>query len=120
MCSSRSGICPTDLELETLLEGIRKRFAELDDDRCQRSVFLNHLKSLTIFGQEPNDYESPDAAELPRELEIAFAVCHPACGNQAFVVVEGGPQSCDCCGGTMLPVETRIYRKKKQEGNGAA
>jgi hypothetical protein len=81
---------------------------------CQRKVFLKRLRNLTRFGAEPMDYPSPDAVALPREIEVAFAVCHPECGNQAFIVIEGGPQSCDGCGGTMLPMETATYRMKKR------
>ena len=55
-----------------------------------------------------------DRMELPKELEVGFAVCHPECGNQALVVLEGGPQGCDCCGGTMCPTEVGTYRLKKR------
>lgn len=106
--------CPTHADLEPLLEAIRKRFTQLTDDKCQRRLFLNHLRTLAKFGAEPVDYEEPEGAELPKELEIGFAVCHPECGNQAFVVIDGGPQGCDCCGGTMLPVQIRTYRLKRK------
>jgi hypothetical protein len=109
-----SNSCPVDSELEPFLDLIRKRYAELTDARCQRKVFLKRLGNLARFGAEPMDYPEPAGVELPKELEIALAVCHPECGNQAFVVVEGGPQGCDCCGGTMYPVETATYRLKKR------
>lgn len=102
--------CPTYVELEPLLEAIRKRFSQLTDEKCHRRLFLNHLRTLTCFGSEPIDYEEPEESSLPKELEIGYAVCHPNCGNQAFVVIEGGPQHCDCCGGTMLPVKFGTYR----------
>ena len=108
-----SKTCPIDVELEPLLEAIRNRFTQLTDDKCERRVFLNHLRTLARFGDETVDYEEPEYVELPKELEIGFAVCHPECGNQAFVVIEGGPQGCDCCGGTMLPMQIRTYRLKK-------
>ena len=113
MCSN-SDTCPTDLELDPLMTAIRQRFSQLTDDKCQRRLFLNHLRTMTVFGNEPSDYVEPEGAELPKELEIGYAVCHPGCGNQALVVIEGGPQSCDCCGGTMLPVEIGTYRLKKK------
>jgi hypothetical protein len=95
------------------MEDIRHRFSQLTDDKCQRRLFLNHLRTMARFGAEPADYEEPEEAALPKELEIGYAVCHPECGNQALVVIEGGPQSCDCCGGTMLPVKFGVYRLKK-------
>jgi hypothetical protein len=105
---------PADNELEPLLDALRKRYSELTDARCQRKVFLKRLGNLTRFGAEPMDYPEPEGVELPKELEVALAVCHPECGNQALVVVEGGPQGCDCCGGTMLPVEVGTYKLKKK------
>lgn len=104
---------PTNDELKPLIEAIRQRFSALADKECQRRIFLNRLRSLTWFGAEPLDYVEPQQAELLKELEIGFAVCHPECGNQAFVVIEGGPQGCDCCGGTMLPVKIGTYRLKR-------
>lgn len=116
MCpkSSNKSYCPADGEIESLIEAIRQRYAVLTDEQCMRRVFLNRLRNLGRFGAEPVDYRQPDEAELPKELEIGFAVCHPECGNQAFVVIDGGPQSCDACGSTMMPVATAFYRKKKQ------
>lgn len=112
MASDSSAACTTSIDFELMLEAIRQRFALLTDKSCQRQVFLNHMRTMAVFGDEPADYVVPEAAELPKELEIAYAVCHPACGNQALVVIEGGPQNCDCCGGTMLPVTIGTYRMK--------
>lgn len=112
--SSNKHYCPADAEIEPLLEAIRQRYVQLTDAQCMRRVFLNRLRNLGRFGDEPVDYLPPPEAELPKELEIGYAVCHPECGNQAFLVVEGGPQSCDACGSTMMPVATAFYRKKKQ------
>jgi len=111
-----SNICQPNGEVESLLEAIRQRFSQLTDGDCQRRIFLNRLRTLGWFDAEPVDYQEPDEAGLPKELEIGFAVCHPDCGNQAFVVIEGGPQGCDRCGGTMLPVKTGIYRLKRISG----
>ena len=86
--SSNRSNCPVNTELEPLLEAIRSRYALLTDEQCMRRVFLNRLRNLGRFGNEPVDYEAPVDAELPKELEIGFAVCHPECGNQAFVVVD--------------------------------
>jgi hypothetical protein len=108
-----SNSCSPNGELDPLLEALRWRFSELTDEKCQRKVFLNRLRNLARFGAEPMDYPAPEGVELPKEVEIALAVCHPDCGNQALVVVEGGPQGCDCCGGTMYPAETAVYRKKR-------
>jgi hypothetical protein len=107
-------MCPTNGELEPLFEAIRQRFSQLTDEKCQRRIFINRLRTLAFFGAEPLDYVEPQGAELPKELEVGYAVCHPDCGNQAFVVVEGGPQACDCCGGTMLPVKIGTYRLKRR------
>jgi len=109
-----SNSCPVESELEELLGLVRMRYAELTDERCQRKIFLKRLRNLARFGAEPMDYPEPAGVELPKELEVALAVCHPECGNLALVVVEGGPQGCDCCGGTMLPVETGTYRLKRK------
>lgn len=113
MCPKKSKMCQTDGDLKPLIEAIIQRFSQLTDDKCQRRVFFNRLRTLACFGAEPLDYVETQDAYLPKELEIGFAVCHPECGNQAFVVVEGGPQSCDCCGGTMLPVKIGTYRLKR-------
>jgi hypothetical protein len=109
-------ICQTNEEVDPLLEAIRQRFSQLTDGDCQRRIFLNRLRTLGWFDAEPADYQEPEDAQLPKELEIGFAVCHPECGNQAFVVIEGGPQGCDRCGGTMLPVKTGLYRLKRKSG----
>ncbi len=114
MSPKSSNSCPIGDELEPLLDAVRVRYAELTDARCQRKVFLKRLGNLGRFGAEPMDYPVPEGVELPKELEIALAVCHPECGNQALVVVEGGPQGCDCCGGTMYPAEIATYRLKKR------
>ncbi len=107
--------CPGNMELEPLIEAIHRRYSQLTDDDCQRRLFLNRLRTLGTFGAEAADYQEPEEeAELPKELEIAFAVCHPECGNQAFLIIEGGPQSCDRCGGTMLPVKFGNYRLKRK------
>lgn len=109
MLKHRNG-CAENIELEPVLEAIRQRHGELAEEGCERRHLLNRLRNLARFGVEPVDYEEHHCAELPKELEIGFAVCHPECGNQAFVVVDGGPQGCDWCGGTMFPVGTRTYR----------
>ena len=114
MNSDSSDFCQTNMEVDPLLEAVRQRFSELTDDDCQRRAFLNRLRNMGRFDAEPVDYQEPDEALLPKELEIGFAVCHPECGNQAFVVLEGGPQGCDRCGGTMLPIKTGIYRLKRK------
>lgn len=113
MSPKSSNSCAANDGLEEALAAVRQRYAELTDAQCGRRIFLNRLRSLGRFDAEPNDYETPAAAELPKELEIAFAVCHPECGNQAFVVVDGGPQSCDRCGSTLYPVAFAAYRKKR-------
>ena len=113
MSPKSSSSCSTTDGLEEVLAAIRQRFSELSDTQCGRRIFLNRLRNLGRFDAEPNDYPVTAEAELPKELEIGFAVCHPECGNQAYVVIDGGPQCCDNCGSTMLPVETATYRKKR-------
>ena len=107
--------CAENVELDPILEAIRQRFSQLEDEACERRHLLNRLRNLARFGVEPVDYEELHCADLPKELEIGFAVCHPECGNQAYVVVEGGPQGCDWCGGTMLPVDIRTYRLTRKQ-----
>lgn len=114
MCPKSLSSCPVDGDLDDLLAAVRERFAELPSNACQRKVFLNRLRNLARFGAEPLDYPEPVETILPKELEIGFAVCHPECGNQAFVVVEGGPQACDSCGGTLYPAAVGTYRLKKR------
>ena len=114
MCPKSSSKCPVEQELEPLIKALRERYSELTDDSCQRKVFLKRLRNLTRFGVEPIDYPVPEGITLPREIEVALAVCHPECGNQAYVVIEGGPQSCDGCGGTMMPTESATYRIKRR------
>ena len=113
MSPKSSSSCAADAALEEVLEEIRQRYRALADFSCGQRIFMNRLRNLARFDAEPNDYVRPVEVELPRELEIGYAVCHPECGNQAFVVLDGGPQSCDHCGATMCPVETRSYRKKR-------
>ncbi len=114
MCPKSSNSCPVNGEVDDLLDAIRRRFSQLTDERCERRLFLNRLRNLARFGDEPMDYPEPVGLELPKEVEIALAVCHPECGNEALVIVEGGPQGCDCCGGTMCPTEIATYRLKKR------
>jgi hypothetical protein len=47
--------------------------------------------------------------EFPAEVQIAFAICHPACGTQEFIV-DGSTQECQFCGGLLFRTETRGYR----------
>jgi len=114
MSESDAATCPTMLELDNLLLAVRQRFSQLTDDDCQRRSFLSRLRALGRFDAEPMDYEEPEDAFLPKELEIAFAVCHPECGNQAFIVLEGGPQCCDRCGEMMYPVKFGTFRQKRK------
>ena len=113
MSPKSSNSCAPDDGLDEVLAAIRQRYSEVSNAQCGRRIFLNRLRSLARFDAEPNDYQCPSTVELPKELEIGYAVCHPECGNQAFVVIDGGPQSCDACGSTMYPVEFAVYRKKR-------
>jgi hypothetical protein len=114
VCPESSNKNPTSEELEAAIEEVRRRFAELPEGTCKKRIFYNRLKNLGRFDAEPVDYQNPEEVVLPREIEVGFAVCHPECGNQALLVVEGGPQACDCCGATMYPIEVAPYRLKKK------
>ena len=105
---------PSEEELEELLLRIRRRFSELSEGDCQRRVFLNRLRALGRFDAEPQDYPDPAEPFLPKEVELAYAVCHPECGNEAFIVMEGGPNCCDRCGESMYPVKFGSYRLKRR------
>lgn len=114
MATNITQVCPLDGEIDSLMEALRQRFAKLTDDDCQRRLFLKRLKGLGGFGEEPAEYVKPQEPLLPKELEIAYAVCSAECGNEAFIVLDGGSQSCDRCGGNLLPVMFGNYRLKKK------
>lgn len=114
MEKNASQMCPLDGEIESLLEALRQRFAKLTDDDCQRRLFHKRLKCLGNFGETPAEYVKPQEPLLPRELELAYAVCSAECGNEAFIVLDGGSQSCDRCGGNLLPVMFGNYKLKKK------
>jgi hypothetical protein len=97
-------------ELEKLLAGIAARYAEIREGSAQQESFLAHVRALGNLEREPRDY--PDAVgEFPETLSIAYAVCHPDCGTEQFIV-EGSTQECQRCGRLMFRNATKEYIRK--------
>ena len=98
----------SDTELKELLSQVRRRYGELKND-CQRNTFSMHLRSLARYNKEPMDY--PDFTRpFPDRIHVAFAVCHPECGVEEFIV-DGSTQECQYCGGHLFRQETQEYSR---------
>ena len=98
-----------DAELGPLLEQIRTRYAELEGSATRQARFLAHVRALGHWENDPMDY--PDVtAEFPEAVQVAFAVCHPDCGRQEFIV-EGGTQECQRCGRLMFRNSVQEYKR---------
>jgi hypothetical protein len=95
--------------LDDLFDQVRARYAGLAAGSDAKRDLLAHLRSLARWHAEPQDYRAPEPVDFPGELSVAFAVCHPECGAQEFIV-EGSTQECQSCGGLMFRAETRQYR----------
>ena len=96
--------------IDVLLERIRKRFSELPASSSAQQAFLRHLDSLAHWNAEPMDYPNPSIT-FPAEITIATATCHPDCGVQELIV-DGGTQECQRCGGLMFRHSTAAYQLK--------
>jgi hypothetical protein len=97
-----------DQELSELFSRIADRFRELRNGGSRQSL-LAHIRSLTRWEQEPNDYGDVQIA-FPERIAIAVAVCHPECGR-AELIVDGSTQECQRCGGLMFRTEITEYRR---------
>ena len=56
--------------------------------------------------------------EFPREVYVAFAVCHKDCGRSEFIV-DGSTQVCQHCGKMMFRIESNRYRLVEEQSGAA-
>lgn len=107
----------SDTDVDELLSMIRRQYHELKLDK-HRIRLAMHLRSLARYHNEPMDY--PDITRtFPDRVYVAFAVCHPECGVEEFIV-EGSTQECQYCGGHMFRQETREYSIIKEDPSDGA
>jgi hypothetical protein len=95
-------------DFETLFARIRARYDALPDGSDARVDLAAHLHSLARFLDDPMDYPDPEEIVFPAEMPIAYAVCHPECGADQFIV-DGSTQECQRCGGSLFRTEVRTY-----------
>jgi hypothetical protein len=99
----------TDEEWDELLCKIKDRYHELPS-RSRQQSFLRHVQSLGEW--ETEDYSEAQALEtspeFPAHIHVAFAVCHPSCGVQEFIV-DGSTQECQRCGRQMFRTGVSRY-----------
>lgn len=96
-------------KIDKLLEPVRRCWETLPDNDDARESFLMHLNSLSRYRNEPMDYPEESKAEFPETIQIAYAVCHPECGIEQFIV-DGSSQECQVCGGLSFRTKTKKYR----------
>ena len=106
---------PMEDELEGLLEAIRKRFNELPEAASHRNRYIAHLRSLSNWENEQMDYKEVTNVSFPDELTVSYAVCHPQCGKEEYIV-EGSTQECQRCGGLMFRTEFAQYKLVRDGG----
>jgi hypothetical protein len=95
-------------DFDTLFSQIRARYDALPIGSDARTDLVAHLRSLARFLDEPMDYPAPTAIYFPPEMPVAYAVCHPECGADQFIV-DGSTQECQRCGGLLFRTEVRTY-----------
>jgi hypothetical protein len=101
----------SEAELEASISRIRRRYAKLTGGSPRRmESFLLHLRSLGQWEQEPMDYPTV-AADFPKAVHIAYAVCHPDCGTEELIV-DGSTQECQRCGRHMFRTDAQQYERK--------
>src|SRR5258708_807138 len=100
----------SEAELETMISQIRARYAEIRQDSPRMESFLLHLNSLGQWEREPMDYPTVNA-EFPKDIHIAYAVCHPDCGTRELIV-DGSTQECQRCGRLMFRTAVQEYERK--------
>ncbi len=94
-----------------IFEDIEKQYSKLINS-CDKDSFIENLKAIARWNEEPNDYEEPKEIKFPESIHIAYAVCHPECGVHELIV-DGSTQKCQRCGGLMFRTEIIEYKKKK-------
>jgi hypothetical protein len=104
------GVAMSDAELEVMLSQIRARYAKMRKGSPQEDSFLLHLNSLGQWEQDQMDYLDA-AADFPKTVHIAYAVCHPDCGTKELIV-DGSTQECQRCGRLMFRTAVHEYERK--------
>jgi hypothetical protein len=94
-----------ELDIEILLDSLRKRWNELAGAPFYRQSFLLHLQSL---GSDI-EFQACDARKVtfPSRLSVAYAICK--CGVKEFIV-DGSTQECQNCGKLMFRAEVADYQ----------
>ena len=95
-------------DLDALFDQIRARFAESPPGSAGRADIAAHLRSLARWHREPADYPDVAPPSFPIFVDVAYAVCHPECGAQEFII-EGSTQECQHCGGLLFRIDSRRY-----------
>lgn len=103
----------TTESLDALLEAVRRRYEDLGPHAHRRESFLAHLHSLATWEADAHDYPVPGTVSFPLEISVAYAVCHPECGQREFIV-DGSTQECQRCGSLMFRTEVANYRLVKR------
>jgi hypothetical protein len=98
--------------IDKLLAEIKKRYKALWDGSCKQKDYLNHIRSLA--GDMTTKYIIPSKVKFEKCIPIAFAVCNKECGY-VQLIVEGGTQECQFCGGLMYRVKTKLYEECKNK-----
>lgn len=94
--------------IDDLFEAIKTKYKNLPDNQEIRIAFINHLKSLARWYDEPMDYPVIENVGFPKSIYVAYAVCHPECGVREYIV-DGSTQRCQQCGGELFRTEVKEY-----------
>jgi hypothetical protein len=98
--------------IDDLLEAIKTKYKNLPKNQEIQISFINHLKSLARWYEEPMDYPEIKNVDFPKSIYIAYAVCHPECGVRDYIV-DGSTQRCQHCGGDLFRTEVKEYILKE-------
>ena len=97
-------------EFDKIFDDIKKQYLKLKNSNDKESFILK-LKSFAKFNEEPNDYKEPEVINFPELIHLAYAVCHPECGVEEYIV-DGSTQVCQRCGSLMYRTEVAKYKKE--------
>ena len=100
--------------IDDILKAIKDKHDQLSDSKNERDKFINHLKALERWRDEPMDYPEINEVDFPDKIHIAYAVCHPECGAREFIV-DGSTQECQYCGSLMFRTEVAEYNLKNNK-----
>jgi hypothetical protein len=98
-----------EFDWDSVFAGIRRRFDEVKMNPRRGKSFLDHVYNLQNWEAEKIDYPDVTPA-FPDSILIAYAVCHPDCGEEQLIV-DGGTQECQRCGRNMFRIKSIRYRK---------